>query len=95
MSSHYGYQIYICLPVALWRRSALSAYPLKDNDRDLAGRLLLVLSEKRHQRCLGVEQALTLFPFGNLCSHPKFLRTYFDHCLRIGHQIIIPKFGPN
>ena len=76
--------------LALQRRSTPRAYSLKDNHRDLAGRLLLVRSEKRHQGCLRVEQALTLFPFGNRCSHPKLLRSYFNDCLRIGEEIMIP-----
>ncbi len=34
---------------------AILADPLEDDDRDLAGRVLLVLGEKWHQRCLCVE----------------------------------------
>jgi hypothetical protein len=37
------------------RRSAYSTNRLKDNHRDQVRRLPLVLSEKRHQRRLGVE----------------------------------------
>lgn len=41
--------------LAVWPRSTHSAIPLKDNDRDLARRLLLVLGEKWHQDCLRIE----------------------------------------
>jgi len=37
------------------RHSAALANPLEDDHWDLAGRALLVLGEKRHQRGLGVE----------------------------------------
>jgi hypothetical protein len=70
--------------------SNYSVNPLKDNHRDLARRLPLVLGEKRHQCLLSVEEELALLPLGKRRSHRKILRSDLDDCFGVRDEVVIP-----
>src|SRR5262245_35999195 len=67
-----------------------SVDPLKYDNWDLPGCLLLVPGEKGHHCRLLIEQALTLLPFSDSGARPKTLGTQLDRDLRVGYQIMVP-----